>query len=344
MSMHAATNRAAKAVFGAAVMAAAVAAAVMSAMPKPRPVVSREILERRIGALPGFAGVLSLTFDGVRYNGQGAAMLVAIDVGLRTGSDRAAAESSMREAGGIIREAMDVYRKIVVTGYKSAKAFEGGLAFRSRAVWLAPELAEPLDGWIVVRLPDELREPARSLEGIYAKPEVVSAGGGALAVRLDLATESPAHPAADLMEILVLPLIDTVDYDNVFDRSPGLKSLEVAMVSGRDAARFVMTRDEYQATDVDALLARLSKKALKISQAETAIAEKYMTSELFTPLLFDSVVSEEDKAQIREFEAERRSAQDEFYAGLFAKGTLEVGGKPQGGQAALDAATGAAHE
>jgi hypothetical protein len=54
------------------------------------------------------------------------------------------------------------------------------------------------------------------------------------------------------------------------------------------------------------------------------MAEKYAGGELFTPLLFDKAVSAEDKAEIRDLEARRRAAEDEFYKALFSNGVWDV--------------------
>jgi hypothetical protein len=318
-------KRIAKAVFGAVVLAAAVAAAVHVGLPKAKAPVSKVQIEREIGALPGFAGTLSLKFDGLDYNGQQAARIVAADVLVRSGAGAETVAASLEAAGRIIRDSIDVYQKAVVTGYARALDFEAGLAFEARAVWLAPELAAPLDGWTVLRLPDALRPPARALEGIYVRPTVVSETGGALVASVDLATEKRRRPAAGVSEILATPLIDCVDFDNAFERSPDLSLLEVRILSGgKQVARFVKTRREYEAADVSALLAALSKEVLKVSKKESALAEKYANTELFTPLLFDTVVSAEDKAEIKDLEARRREAESEFYTKLFAPGVWET--------------------
>jgi len=324
MAEHFVSYRRAKAVSGAIVLAAVVAAAVWTGVPRPKEPLPKGELEARISALPGFAGVLALRFDGVEYSGQEAARTVAADVLVRAGAARETLALSMKAAGDLVRERINVYQKLVVTGYRRPVDFEEGLAFASRALWLAAELAAPCEGWSVLRLPDMPREAARALEGIYANPAVSGAQGGVVVATVDLETERRARPAADVNEILAAPLVPCVDHDSAFDRSPALRTLDVTILSGRrKVARFAMTREAYEATDLSGLLAELSRTVLRISAKELAIAEKYSNTELYTPLLFDRIVKEEDKAEIRAQEAARREAETSFYGALFSKGRWE---------------------
>jgi hypothetical protein len=324
MSENRVPHQRTKAVVGFLVFAVLVAAALLVTVPRPKRPLSREELEARVGSFPGFAGTASLKFDGADYSGQEAGRVVAADVLLAPGVTGDVAASSMKAAGDLLRERVSVYQKLVVTGYRRAVDFNEGLYFRSRAVWLAPELAAPLDGWSIIRLPDAPRPPERALERIYANPTVKCAAG-AITAEIDLYAERRARPAADLSEILSAPLIPTFDYDDAFERSPGLTSVDVTITSsGQKVARFTMTRQAYEATDVSRLLADLSKAVLKISTKEFEIAERYSNTELYTPLLFDKVVKEEDKEEIRAFEASRREAEMRFYNGLFAKGSWEI--------------------
>ena len=306
-------------------LAALVVAAILASIPRARPVVSKAALESRIASLPGFAGLLSLAFDGLNYNGQQAARTVTVEVLVAPRAGAADLASSMQAAGEIVRQSIDVYQKLVVTGYRRAADFEEGLAYASRARWLAPELAAPLDGWSIIRVPDEPRAAARALDGIYAKPVVVSCRDGALVATVDLETERRARPAAGILEILSAPLVDCVNYDNAFLRSPGLGSLDVTILSnGASAAHFSVSRAGYESTGVSRLLAAFAREALKISNAQMPFAEKYERGSLFTPLLFDAIVAADDKAALKELENRRKAAEDEFYKGLFAKGAFEV--------------------
>jgi len=311
------------------VLAALVAAAILTSLPRARPAVSRAALEARIATLPGFAGLVSLAFDGRNYNGQEAARIVTVEVLVDPRATGAILASSMQAAGDIVRRSIDVYQKLAVTGYRSAIDFEEGLAYASRARWLAPELAAPLDGWTVIRLPDEPRDAARALDRIYSKPIVVSCRDGALVATADLETERRARPAAGILEILSAPLADCVDYDNAFLRSPGLRSLDVTILSnGASVAHFSSSRAGYESTDVSRLLAAFAREALTVSNAEMPFAEKYERGILFTPLLFDAIVAADDKAALKELEGRRKAAEDEFYKGLFAKGAFEVSAGP----------------
>ncbi len=329
MSTHTVSRRAPQAVTGALVLMAVSIAAIYSVLPKTPWQYTRAVLESGITSTGGFAEVVSLKLDSVSYNGQQACMTMALDVLLPQNADPLTVDTSMKAAGNYLKGLINVYRKLVVTGYARRADFDNGLAFRSRAVWLSPELAAPLEGWIVVRLPDEPREPARALDGIYAAPTVVKADAGALVATVDLAAEERRRPAARIEEILAAPLIDCVDFDNVFSRSPGLESVDVTVLdSGHKVARFAMTRKGYEATAVSLLLGDLSRRVLTISNQEVTFAEKYTGTGLFTPLLFDKIVSAEDKEALAELRTWRHEAEEEFYTGLFANGVREQWAAP----------------
>ncbi len=180
MTQAACRRLAAKRIFALVVLVALVAAAAYVKMPRHRGVVSREMLAAEVAALPGVGEALSFEFDGLDYNGQGAAKVVAIDFSLAPGAERERLYDTMRAAGGIARESVDVYQKIVVTGWRSREEYLAGLPFASRALWLAPELVAPLDGWTLVRLPESPRAPADALSGIYARPAIVATAKGAI--------------------------------------------------------------------------------------------------------------------------------------------------------------------
>lgn len=318
------SHRGVKAAIGAVVLAALVAAAAYVSVPREKAPVTRDAVEGAVKGALGAGELISVKFDGLEYNGQGAARIVAIDF-VSGQSSRDSLLESMKAAGDAVRSMVDVSQKVVVTAHRSAFEFEEGLPYAARAAWLAPELVQPLDGWMVVRLPDEPHAPENALDGIYSRPMISCDKIGVISARIDLAAERLARPAADMMEILAAPFIDTFDYDNVFARSPGLRSLEVVLADGdRRIARVSMTRDARAAAGVAALRAALSRAVLSVSQRETAYAEKYDESGLFTPLLFDAVVAPEDKAALAALEAERRAAEERFYRALFAGGTFEV--------------------
>lgn len=324
MNGQSVTRKKFKLAVGSAVLAGLVLAATVSRLGGRHRVLAREEIESAIARTPGFAGILSLKLDGAGYSGQEAAKVVAIDVLIDSGAGPEAISGAMRAAGEFIRGQLSVYRKLVVTGYRGPRDFDGGLAFRSRAIWLAPEYAAPMDGWSTLRLPDEKRPIERALEGIYARPTVSSAQDGRVVATTDLAVERLRRPAADAAEILTLPLVDSLQFDNAFDRCPDLRSLEVTLVSGGErTGRFAITREAYAAADVSTLLADLSKKVLRISSKQAEIAERYSNTQLYTPLLFDTAVSAEDKAEIKDLESRRKEAEAEFYSRLFAGGTWE---------------------
>ncbi len=131
--------------------------------------------------------------------------------------------------------------------------------------------------------------------------------------------------------MLSLPFVNTVDYDNVFLRCPASRSLEVTVLSGGEpAARAALSREAYEAVDATRLRAEYAAKVVDVSTRETAIAQKYEAGNLFSPLLFDAVVTSEDKSAIDALEAERRRAEDDFYRALFGGGVLEI--PPTGGR------------
>lgn len=323
MSRHPADKRL-KTAFGAAVLGGLVLWAILASLPESRIPTTRGKLETAIARLPGFDGILSLKLDGIEYSGQEAAKIVAVDVLLRQGADGETLVRSMEAAGDFVRKHVSVYMKLVVTGYKRPVDFDAGLAFRSRALWLAPEIAAPMDGWSVIRVPDGPRPVDKALDGIYARPTTVTAKDGGLVATIDLETERRARAAAGAAEVLTLPLVDCFDFDNVFDRCPTLTALDVTLLAGgQKAGRFAISREAYAAAGVSRLLEVLSKKALKVSSVESEIAERYSSAQLYTPLLFDRTVSDEDRAEIRDLESRRREAEAEFYSLLFAGGTWE---------------------
>lgn len=313
-------HRPLRAVTGALFLLVAVAAAVIrcSGPEAPRQLAPEE-LQSATASLGGFSETLSLGFDSSPYSGQQAARVVSVDVLLEDGAGREILSGSLEAAARLIRSCASVSRKIVVTGYRRREDYESGLAFAARGMWLAGEFAAPVDGWEVVRLPDEKRPAAEALGGIYASAEVVSAEGGRLVAEVDLSAEEIKRPAADIRELLVAPLVDCFDYDNAFERSPELVSLEVSVLDGeRTVGRVVMSRQAWEALDVPGLRAALAREVLASSADGMKLAEKYTEKGLFTPLLFDSVVSAEDKEAVLELAARREAALDEFYEALFA--------------------------
>jgi hypothetical protein len=324
MNGQAVAHKKFKIAFGSAVLAALAVAAIMAGLGERRIPTTKAELEATIAGLPGFDGILSLKLDGVEYNGQEAARVVAVDVLVKQGAGGETLAGSMEAAGNFVRERISIYRKYVITGYKRPADFDAGLAFRSRALWLAPEFAAPMDGWSTIRVPDEPRPVEKALDGIYAHPAMLSVKGGELTATIDLGVERRGRAAAGAAEILTLALVDSFDFDNAFDRCPALTALDVTLFSGgQKAGRFAITREAYTAAEVSRLLADLSKKALKVSSREFEIAERYSNTQLYTPLLFDAAVSAEDKAEIEDLESRRREAETEFYSRLFAGGTWE---------------------
>ena len=310
-----------KRAIGFAVLAAAIAAAVATQVDLGGEVTA-EGLASRTARLPGVREVIAFKFDNIDYNGQGAARVVAIDLLIDPTMPAKALEKMMHEAGGIARKAVEVYQKVVVTGYRTRSEQENGLPFSARAVWLAPELAAPMEGWSTIRLPDAQRQVGDALTGIYRKP-AVTVRDGAVSATVDLYTEKIPRPTADAREIASLPFIDTFDWDNVFARSAGVSSVEVTVTDGgRTIAHASMTREGYTATDVPALRARFAADAIALSTREMVIADRYEKSKLYSPLVFDKVVTAEDKAEIAALRAERRAVEDAFYSGLFARGEL----------------------
>jgi len=315
----------AKRIVGALVLLALVAAAVIVTLGRRHVAVTNEGLAATVQALPGIAETIGFKFDNRDYSGQTGARVVAIDFVVKSGADGKTLLESMKSMGAIATDALTVYQRVIATGYRGRAEFDAGLPFAARAVWITGEIAAPLEGWTAVRLPDEAVPPEKALTNIYSKPSIVSAGAGALTATLDLNTERLKRPAADIREILASGLLNCYDYDNVFLRSPGLKSIDVTILrDGQKVAHLAMTREAFEAIDTVALTSDLSSKVLAISDKEVVYAQKYDGSGLFTPLLFDRIVSAQDKAALKALEDERAAAEDSFYRALFARASYEV--------------------
>jgi len=337
-------HRKLKAAVGLLVLLATFAAALWRAAAGPVQLTYSEA-RAHLADLEGVRGVLSVRFDGREYSGQQAARAVTVDLLADAEAPQEALERSMRAAAEALAGPVRIMSKCVITCHRGERDLSLGAPYLARGLWLSGEFLGAAAGWRTIRLPDRKRPPERALEGIYARPEVLACDGGRLRARVRLPFERRRRPAADIRELLAEPLLDTIDHDDVFERSPELDSLDLEVLDeDGTAAEMHLARGLYEEKDVPALRAELERAVLDVSHREMLLASKYYLTGLFTPLLFDAEVSPEDKQAVLRLEKERAAAEDAFYEALFSGASVDFqrrrGDRASGSSSALDRESG----